>query len=750
MPRTEQVGHRLETAAFPFADGMEHLTHELRRLDLLIHLQVLNRRNIDSTDPLSRFRGVVLSEQEICGLLAEPEGMAIKGVTNGTLDRELFNLQQTLSEIEEEIRARRASAIQQDIFLPLPVLSDIFHLTPFEEQCLIICIAPELDRKYEKLYGYLHDDITRRQASIGLICDLLSLDFEEKVKALRFFVHSAPLLKYRLLRLVNESHDGYSSLHTRPVVIDERIMNFILSFPEIDNRLDSLAILISPETRLELVTLEEEAQSRLRGLVSSLFAAKEQAGKNLLLHFHGPYGTGKKSMAKAICHDLGLPLLTADLGRSGDAPLSMEELLGLIGREALLQHAALCLEGFDAFVAGENASARIRMLRETLQTFSRITFIFAAKPWQPREVMENEIFISLGFPVPDDGARKRFWERETGRERYGADGVDFGELAGKFRFTPGQVRDALRGAVNLAQWRSPAENSVTMEDLHTACRERSNRILSTLARKIEPRYRWNDIILPGDQLDQLREICNQARYRHIVYGDWGFERKLSYGKGLSVLFSGPPGTGKTMAAEVIANEIGLDLYKIDLSQVVSKYIGETEKNLDRIFQEAGTSNAILFFDEADALFGRRSDVKDAHDRYANIEIGYLLQKMEEYEGITILATNLRANMDEAFVRRMSFIVELPFPGVSERRAIWEGIWPEVAPLGEKLDLGYAANRYELTGGNIRNIALAAAFLAVENGGVIEMRHLAAATRREYQKMGKIIDESLFNQVGGTP
>ena len=202
---------------------------------------------------------------------------------------------------------------------------------------------------------------------------------------------------------------------------------------------------------------------------------------------------------------------------------------------------------------------------------------------------------------------------------------------------------------------------MTAADLHAACRLQSNRKLAALARKITPHYTWDDIVLPADRLRQLREICNQVKYRARVYDEWGFDRKLSLGKGLNVLFAGPSGTGKTMAAEIMAGELGLDLYKIDLSTVVSKYIGETEKNLARIFDEAETTNAILFFDEADALFGKRSEVRDAHDRYANIEISYLLQRMEEYDGIVILATNLRKNMDEAFVRRMHFTVEFPFP-----------------------------------------------------------------------------------------
>jgi SpoVK/Ycf46/Vps4 family AAA+-type ATPase len=245
-----------------------------------------------------------------------------------------------------------------------------------------------------------------------------------------------------------------------------------------------------------------------------------------------------------------------------------------------------------------------------------------------------------------------------------------------------------------------------------------------------------DLVLPEDQRSQLEEICLQFRYRTTVYGDWGFDRKLSLGKGLNVLFSGPPGTGKTMAAEVIANALGLDLYKIDLSQVVSKYIGDTEKNLDRIFAAAEDANAILFFDEADALFGKRSEVKDAHDRYANIEVGYLLQKMEEYEGIAILATNLKGHLDEAFVRRLQAIVELPFPDEDYRRRIWKGRVPSDAPLGEDVDFDRLAREVRLAGGNIKNIGLASAFYAASDGGVIHMPHLLRAIFREHQKLGR--------------
>jgi SpoVK/Ycf46/Vps4 family AAA+-type ATPase len=283
-----------------------------------------------------------------------------------------------------------------------------------------------------------------------------------------------------------------------------------------------------------------------------------------------------------------------------------------------------------------------------------------------------------------------------------------------------------------------------LEDLFVAARAQSGgEELTALSRKIQPRYTWSDLVLPSDQMAQIRSICQQVKYQHIVYGQWGFGRKLSLGKGLNALFSGPPGTGKTMTAEVIANELGLDLYKIDLSQVVSKYIGETEKSLNRIFTSAEQTNAILFFDEADALFGKRSEVKDAHDRYANIEIAYLLQKMEEYEGITILTTNLVQNLDEAFTRRIRFIIEFPFPDVENRLEIWRHAFPKETPVSSDVNFAAIAQQFKLAGGNIRNIALSAAFLAAEAGQSVNMAHLLQATRREFQKMGRLINEEEF-------
>ncbi len=274
------------------------------------------------------------------------------------------------------------------------------------------------------------------------------------------------------------------------------------------------------------------------------------------------------------------------------------------------------------------------------------------------------------------------------------------------------------------------------EGLFAEARAQSARRLDKLAARIAPNASWDDLVVPDEVLVQLHELGAWVAHRGRVLGDWGFARRLSRGRGVTALFAGPSGTGKTMAAEVVAAELGLDLYRIDLSGVVSKYIGETEKNLDRIFRAAEDANAVLFFDEADALFGKRSEVRDSHDRYANLEISYLLQKMETYDGVAILATNLRDNLDEAFMRRLAFIVTFPFPDEEERRRIWELVWPAETPLADDLDFDALAAAHRLSGGQIKNAALAAAYLAAGNGGVVAGEHLESALRREYEKLGR--------------
>ena len=319
-------------------------------------------------------------------------------------------------------------------------------------------------------------------------------------------------------------------------------------------------------------------------------------------------------------------------------------------------------------------------------------------------------------------------------------------LASQFVLTGGQIRDAVHSAQDDIRVRGNRRIRCRPPPTSSPRRGRNrNAICSRWRNGSSQSFVGRSRAAAGHADASFGMWPRAVQHRHIVYTQWGFEQRLSLGKGLKALFAGPSGTGKTMTAEVLARELGLDLYKIDLSTVVSKYIGETEKNLDRIFRAAQSSNAILFFDEADALFGKRSEVKDAHDRYANIEVAYLLQKIEEYDGFVILATNLILNIDEAFKRRMNYTVEFPFPDERHRELLWHAMFPPETPLGDDLDFPFLARQFALSGGNIKNAALSAAFLAAAEGSVVRMRHLIQAVAREWQKLGKLPSVADFKQ-----
>jgi AAA+ superfamily predicted ATPase len=720
-----------------YTTSLQHILAEMERVDLLIQLQVQRARQVQENN--GEFQGLYISEQEVNALLSQPMGRPRWATV--PLPLALAEVRAVLDQLAEEIARRKSESDRQSVTLRLDELACLFKLTPFDIDVILICLAPELDLRYERLYAYLQDDVTRKRPSADLVLNLLCPSFEAKLAARERFFYESPLLKHHLIHLFDDPSHHNPPLLSKCLKLDERIVNYLLDSDELDTRILPYARHIKPQGGMEDLLLPGDLKSRL-----SLLAREKWAKDHgLIFYFQGPYGVGKQSTAEALCRELGIGLLTVE----GERLLNTDTVgfdtgVLLAGREALLQGSALYWNGFDALL-DDNKPTALEMLMRELERGAGLGFLAGKKTWEPMDALRDTTFVRIEFSRPSHGEQLELWSRSlNGKSPLAAD-VDLGAVADKFRFSGGQIRDAAATARNLAYWRNPGNGPVSMADLHAACRLQSNRKLSTLAKKITPHYRWDDIILPLDQLQQLREICNHLKYRSLIYENWGFERKLSLGKGLNVLFAGPSGTGKTMASEILAGELGLDLYKIDLSRVVSKYIGETEKNLARIFTEAETSNAILFFDEADALFGKRSEVKDAHDRYANIEVGYLLQKMEEYEGITILATNLRRNMDEAFVRRMRFIVEFPFPDEFHRYKIWQVHFPDEAPRDDDIDFKFLARQLKLTGGNIRNIAINASFLAASNGGRIGMEHLIHAAKGELRKMGKLCVKSDFGK-----
>jgi AAA+ superfamily predicted ATPase len=622
---------------------------------------------------------------------------------------------------------------------PLEELARTFGLSDFDVDVLLVALAPELDLRYERLYAYLQDDVTSRRPTVDLALNLLCSSREEKLVRRVHFGPGAPLLRTGLVELASDQAEGRPPLLSQALQVDPQVVRYLFGQPGLDLPLAAFCDLRQPPNPLSQAPVAEGTKTRLRMLLRD--AMDREAP--LFLRFRGPPGVGKRMTASGLASEAGARLLIADLATLPERD-SFAATMRLLFRGALLSAAVLYLTGLDATEPGRGAVLR-RCLTDREGPHPSVVVLAGAD----RLPALGAPMLTVEFPPPSFQRRRGCWRESLAAVRVAVADQDLDALAGRFRLTPGEVEAAVADARNRGRWRHAGDGDgdalgaaggpdagLTISDLFGAARAASGQELAALARKIEPKQSWPDLVLPEDQLRQLREICDQAAHRHTVYDAWGFGRRLSLGKGLNVLFAGPPGTGKTMAAEVIAGELQLDLYTIDLASVVSKYIGETEKNLARIFAVAERANAILLFDEADALYGKRSEVRDAHDRYANIEVGYLLQRMDDYEGIAVLATNLRQHLDEAFLRRMHAVVEFPMPGEDLRHRIWKVVFPREAPVDPLVDFALLARELKLAGGSIRNIAVTAAFHAAADGQVIRMEHLGRAARREYQKLGR--------------
>jgi SpoVK/Ycf46/Vps4 family AAA+-type ATPase len=721
------------SSALPFASGLEHLQAELERIDLLIQAHVNHARRLHRPD---EFQGLYISEPEVDELLNRPVGYP--AWASQSLSEAELQIHERVARLSDRIAERARESSRRGVFLPLAELEGRFALTRFDLDAVLICLGLELDTRYERLYAYLQDDVTRKRPAVDLILSLLCRDLEEKIQQRIRFAPESPLLAHQIVILSDEQPPNRAPLSCRSVELDDRIANYLLGHDGLDGRLADTVRLRTTVGKLQEIILPPEIRARVSAL-----AEIARTAPRMLVYLQGPPGVGKRRLAEALCGEIDVGMLAADIEPNVGANTSdFRVWVRLALREGTLRGSGIYFAGFDALERDEQRAALRGVLLDEIRRRDGLVLLGGGLLWEPGSMPPGHLFVRMELPFPSYPERVRLW----------ADACDgsmprewIEEVAGKYRLSGGQIRDAASTAWQLALARQPDDSRPTLADFQEASRLHSNRKLATLARRIRPQYGWNDIVLPADRMEQLREICATLRFRPIVYGDWGFGEHLSLGKGLNVLFSGPSGTGKTMASEILAHELGLELYKTDLSIIVSKYIGETEKNLSRIFTEAASSNAILFFDEADALFGKRSEIRDSHDRYANIEVNYLLQEMERYEGMAILATNLRKNMDEAFMRRLHFVVEFPFPTADDRLRIWQGVFPRGTPCDPDLDFDFLARAFEMSGGSIRNIALGAAFQAAGDRRRISMSHLIRATRREYQKMGKVLSGDEFGQ-----
>lgn len=615
---------------------------------------------------------------------------------------------------DEKIAAAAREMSRAETLSPPPamvILSQRLGLSPFEQKLLLLCAAIELDTSIGALCARAQDNPHQNYPTFALAFTL----FEDA--SWDILSPERPLRYWRLLEI---NQPGAQPLTTSSLRIDERILNYLKGLNYLDDRLVSLvSALDSKNTEYQLPLSHQKA-------VEAITSYLQPYQTPLVIQLLGSDSASKQLVAQQAAQSVGLFVYRLSIELLPTTGADLETFIRLWERENLLLPIILYLDAQEITTATETQNAH---LYRFLNRINSLLFLSS------REIRFNNarstIPIDIEKPTPDE--QKQLWERALGKMA----GEIPAQLASQFNLNLPTIYQITQTVLN-------TPNNNLYNQLWVTCLASTRPQLDILAQRLNAKATWENIVLPSEETSLLQQIADQVKQRSKVYQEWGFENRMNRGLGISALFAGESGTGKTMAAEVIANELRLNLYRIDLSAVVSKYIGETEKNLRRLFDAAEDGGAILFFDEADALFGKRSEVKDSHDRYANIEINYLLQRMEAFRGLAILATNMRNALDHAFVRRLRFIVNFQFPNPSERQKIWQKVFPKEVPT-ENLDFARLA-RLNLTGGSIHNIALNAAFLAAQKGTGVTMPLVLQSARAEFRKLDRPINEVDFRYL----
>ncbi|MGW0832594.1 ATP-binding protein [Streptomyces prunicolor] len=577
------------------------------------------------------------------------------------------------------------------------------RLTDLDTALLLVALAPDLDRTFEPLYGYLNDDVSRRRATVGLALDLCGISAHEVAGRARF-LPTAPLSALGLLT-VEEPERPFLS---RSLRVPDRVVAHLLGDDTPDATLTGhLHPLPVPSGSYD--GQEPGADGEFTGFVDRLGALLAE-GPPLAVYLRERHeGDGLVCVASAL-HAAGV----AAVRFSG----SVEQVPELL-REARLSGRTVVVGGLS-----DQPGALVRALTAARDV---TVLIAGARPYDPQWCESDPLILEA---PRQRAAAVRAWTDAVGEEH----GFDVRATVAPYHLGADRIARAARAARGLAAFDG---TPLTAAHLRLAARQQSASGLEQHARRIRPAVDWRDLVLPERSLTQLHELALRARHRDRVLGDWRLSAGGGRGRGVLGLFAGESGTGKTLSAEVVAAELGLDLYVVQLSSIVDKYVGETEKNLERIFTEADRTDAVLLFDEADAVFGKRSEVKDSHDRYANMESAYLLQRLESFDGIALLTTNLRANIDEAFTRRLDLVVDFPFPDPAQRLALWLHGLTHV-PSVPDLELGPLAKEFELAGGSIRSAVVTAAYLAAGRGDTVTAADLLEGARREYRKAGRLV------------
>lgn len=615
---------------------------------------------------------------------------------------------------------------QAGVQLPLIELCRNLRLDAIEIGIVMLALAPHVDRHYERVYAWLQGDPAWTAPRLCLAAELFGSATGGGLALREYFAPLAPLLRTRFLRLLEPNNASDSSDLSKVLAASPRLLRFLTNQTGAEPEVEAVrargplpqptAAVVEVMRRYGAMWKRDERPSPIAILQS------EDDGAVL-------------AGAAALAKEVGTKPLLIDLARPSAVRYPIERIVEAVLDEARLIDGIAVLAGLDQLEERAKTAALSALLSE-LERFDGPCIVVTRSSPDLRHELRHRSVLVCEVPLPEARERTALWTRElTGRPDTAP---HLSEIGSRYLLGSGQIRDAARMVKTLDRSHSPSP-----EHLKTASRAQSRHGLGQLAQRVPSWGAWDNLVLPPDSIQKLRSIVDQVRHRERVFLNWGLSAKVSSWRGVTTMFAGPPGTGKTLSASLIADALGLELFRIDLARVVSKYIGETEKNLDQVFRAAYRSNAVLFFDEADALFGKRTEVKDAHDRYANVETSYLLQQLEAFEGLVVLATNLKKNVDQAFMRRIDVLVDFPFPNIENRRKLWEALMPAQMPRAADLDLGFLAERFELAGGHIKNIIQAAALQAATEDMSVGMKHLILGLRWELHKQGKIAGRADF-------
>jgi SpoVK/Ycf46/Vps4 family AAA+-type ATPase len=640
--------------------------------------------------------------------------------------------------VDQELLALRGQVHDLGGSLPLDQIVETYGLSTDESAILQLALMPLFDVSFRTRIARYNNNILFDFVDADLALSLLYASRPERLNARAMLTTEAPLFAHRLLVPVAAKDPKGHGLIAHELRPPERLADFLLGRRTLDGSLETFATLRDPQFSLDDVILPEGALKGLEALVADL----EGPGPfplrpGLVLQVVGPPGTGKSATAEGLAGRLKRPVLVVDCAAFHAAPGDGARWAENLVAEARVQGAVLVYDRAEGLF-GRECARRATMIRE-LSRFGGLTVLTVSNPDELDPSLERHVSWQLNLDMPDVEERQQLWELFVPSGLGLEEDVDLEDLAGRFEITGGQIHRAWEVALRRANTKATpdAAPSLSQEDLRVAAMDQIRASMEDYSVRSKVSLTLDDLILPEKEMSQISEVLEACRNRVFVMSKWGFGKRLVTGKGLCVLFKGEPGTGKTLCAEILASELGMKLYQISIPKVVSKYIGETEKNIAKIFSSARANHSMLLFDEADSLFTKRVSVENSVDRFSNMEVNLLLQEIERFEGVCILTTNLDKNMDDAFARRIQFKIDFPFPEPEYRGLIWKGLIPAECPTEPGLDFDQLGMNYELSGGHIKNAVVRAAYRAAGRGGYVTAQDIEFAAEQECKNAGKL-------------